>query len=221
MSDRNRRTLGAVLIGAGIVLVVAVGGWWAWNQTQSARLRAQLSLTPAATLEISPSATPFPPETLAPTETEAPPTPAIVASPTATESRSPESTSAPTLPVTQPAPTETAPAVASPTPRAPETPTVAPTPTAEPAAVAAPVRIVIPDLKIDAPVAEMGWQVVETANGPRSDWVIPKDEAGHHINSVQLGEPGNLVISGHNNIFGQVFRPISFAWDNDARQQGG
>ena len=80
MSDRNRRTLGAVLIGAGIVLVVAVGGWWAWNQTQSARLRAQLSLTPAATLEISPSATPFPPETLAPTETEAPPTPAIAAS---------------------------------------------------------------------------------------------------------------------------------------------
>ena len=103
------------------------------------------------------------------------------------------------------------------------TPTPAPTATPEPIApgalASAPVRLTIPDLKIDVPVTEMGWRVVETANGPRSDWVIPKNEAGHHINSALLGESSNLVISGHNNIFGQVFKPISFAWDNDARTQ--
>lgn len=63
----------------------------------------------------------------------------------------------------------------------------------------------------------MGWEVIQTADGPRSEWVIPKYEAGHHINSTLLGQPGNLVISGHNNIYGQVFKPISFAWDNDRR----
>jgi sortase A len=63
----------------------------------------------------------------------------------------------------------------------------------------------------------MGWRVVETANGSVSEWVIPEDEAGYHINSAALGEPGNLVISGHNNIFGRVFLPISQAWDDDTR----
>jgi len=79
------------------------------------------------------------------------------------------------------------------------------------------VRIVIPDLKLDAPVVEMGWRVVQTANGPSSDWVIPENQAGHHMNSAALGAQGNLVISGHNNIYGRVFQPISLAWDDDKR----
>ena len=74
--------------------------------------------------------------------------------------------------------------------------------------------MVIPDLKIDVPVVEMGWRVVQSAAGPRSDWVIPQNEAGHHVNSALLGDEGNVVISGHNNIYGEVFKPISFAWDN-------
>jgi sortase A len=80
-----------------------------------------------------------------------------------------------------------------------------------------PARLVIPDLKIDTKVVPMGWQVVKTASGERSDWVIPKNEAGHHIDSAQLGVAGNLVISGHNNIYGRVFMPISLAWDDDTR----
>ena len=63
----------------------------------------------------------------------------------------------------------------------------------------------------------MSWRVVQTANGPRSDWVVPKNEAGHHINSAALDEMGNLVISGHNNIYGQVFRRVSLAWNDDQR----
>ena len=78
-------------------------------------------------------------------------------------------------------------------------------------------RLVIPDLKIDAKVVEMGWEVVNTAAGPQSDWVIPKNAAGHHINSATLDQPGNLVISGHNNIEGKVFEAISMAWDDASR----
>ena len=87
-------------------------------------------------------------------------------------------------------------------------PTASPAPSVTPVVASAPVRLVIPDLKIDVPVVEMGWRVVQTADGPRSDWVIPKNQAGHHINSALLGDADNLVISGHNNIFGQVFKPI-------------
>jgi hypothetical protein len=213
MSDRSRRTLGAVLIGASIVVLVAVGGWWAGNQARSASLRAQLSLTPAPTQALPPSVTPVPPETLAPTETLLPPTVVVETPASETETPSPE----PTATLSQPTPTETTAVVASPTASASPPPTVAPTPTVQSELGSAPVRIVIPDLKIDAPVTEMGWRVVDTASGPRSDWVIPKNGAGHHINSALLGESSNLVISGHNNIFGQVFKPISFAWDNDSR----
>jgi sortase A len=74
---------------------------------------------------------------------------------------------------------------------------------------------VIPDppgLRIDVPVVEMTWEVVQSAQGLQTEWVIPENEAGHHLDSVQLGQPGNLVISGHNNIHGRVFERISLAW---------
>lgn len=158
---------------------------------QNAQPTAKVEQTPLPTstaTAIPPTATPTAaPPTVAPSPTAAPPT------------QAPAPTVAPTL----------IPVAAAPAP--------AVTPLS--ASAAAPVRLVISDadLKIDARVVEMGWQVVQTANGPRSDWVIPKNEAGHHINSVGLGEQGNVVISGHNNIYGRVFRPISLAWDDDKR----
>ena len=63
----------------------------------------------------------------------------------------------------------------------------------------------------------MGWKVTQTKNGPVSEWVIPKNGAGHHVNSAGIGQAENLVISGHNNIYGRVFMPISQAWNNDKR----
>ena len=84
-----------------------------------------------------------------------------------------------------------------------------------PGPTALPVRIVISDLKIDARVVEMGWRAVDGPNGMQSEWIIPEFEAGHHMNSAPMGSLGNVVISGHNNIYGRVFEPISFAWDPD------
>lgn len=121
-----------------------------------------------------------------------------------------------TAPALAPSPTLTAPIAAAspPAPAAPPSPTAAPPPTAAVAAPPeAPVRIAIPDLKLDGKVVEMGWTIVNTAAGPQSEWVIPKNAAGHHINSAALNETGNIVISGHNNIEGKVFEAISLAWD--------
>ncbi len=67
---------------------------------------------------------------------------------------------------------------------------------------------------LDAKTVEMGWEVVNTAAGPQSEWVIPANAAGHHINSTALNQSGNLVLSGHNNIEGKVFEAISLAWDD-------
>ncbi len=121
-------------------------------------------------------------------------------------------------PVTQ-APPTIAPASATPAPVAtgvPPTATVAQAPTATstptPLPGTAPVRLQIPDLKLDVPVVDMAWTVVSTADGPSTDWQIPENAAGRAVDSALLGQPDNLGLSGHNNIYGQVFRPISLSW---------
>ncbi len=42
-------------------------------------------------------------------------------------------------------------------------------------------------------------------------WNIPLDAAGYHLTSAPPGEPGNTVISGHNNMGAQVFRTLEEA----------
>jgi sortase A len=203
------------LIAAGIVMLLAVGAYLGWGQLRGAQVRTALRQTPppGETVVPVPSATPvatatFPPATptLAPTEPE--PLPIL-----------PEATPDPAASATPETLVPTATSIRIVVETVTPSPEATPLPTLTPMLGGTPVRIVIPDLKIDASVTEMGWRVVNTADGPRSDWVIPKNEAGHHINSALLGEPGNLVISGHNNIFGQVFRAVSFAWEDDARSR--
>jgi len=71
-----------------------------------------------------------------------------------------------------------------------------------------PTRLVIPALGLDTPVQTMGWKVIEDAKGVRSEWDVVDFAAGHHINSAFPGEPGNVVLSGHNNIGGAVFQSV-------------
>ncbi len=71
-----------------------------------------------------------------------------------------------------------------------------------------PIRLRIPALSLDTSVETMGWKVIRTARGTRSEWEVVDFAAGHHINSAYPGEAGNVVISGHNNIGGSVFRSV-------------
>ncbi len=83
--------------------------------------------------------------------------------------------------------------------------------TVEPLAFGAgmpPTRLLIPALNLDTPVETMGWKVVEDAKGLRSEWEVVDFAAGHHINSAFPGEAGNVVLSGHNNIGGSVFKSV-------------
>lgn len=57
-------------------------------------------------------------------------------------------------------------------------------------------RIQIPAINVDAPIV-MG-----------DGWEQLKQGVGQHIGSANPGEVGNLVLSAHNDIFGQIFRNL-------------
>lgn len=133
--------------------------------------------------------------------------------------------SACTTPPSGPAPTPTAtaaPPAALPAPGTDlaETPTAlaVATPAATPADGAseaappeqgAPNHLVIPAIDLDTSIVDVGWEVVERGEQRTTEWQTADNAAGRHINSARPGEPGNVVLSGHHNTKGEVFRRIS------------
>ena len=120
---------------------------------------------------------------------------------------------APTLPArtaglnVEPQPTHptraahTAPVLTGPT-LAPNGPPLTETPTP----IWVPDRIVIPALKLDARVVAAKLKEVEYLGKQYQQWVAPPSfAAGWLPTSAPLGLPGNTVLSGHNNLYGEVF----------------
>jgi sortase A len=75
-----------------------------------------------------------------------------------------------------------------------QAPPVIPIPTAGPEA---PTRIVIPAIDVDALIVE------------GDTWEQLKLGVGHHLNTADPGERGNMVLSAHNDIYGEIFRRLS------------
>ena len=200
----QRKLSGGLLIVGALLVAVAIGSelYDRWQTERDVRLATQTlaainspATRPRPTLLI-PSATPAPASTLA-------------------KQAAPETLPQSALPETPKS------SAVSPTPGSYPSP-LPPTTVPDVALVAVqsgsgasapPSRLVIPFLQIDVAVEQMGWRAVETTNGVQSQWVIPQDAAGYHLNSAQIGEGGNVVISGHNNIYGRVFEPISLFFD--------
>ena len=67
----------------------------------------------------------------------------------------------------------------------------------------------IPKINLEAPIVDVGWKVVDRGNRRFTEWETADDAAGRHINSAKPGEQGNVVLSGHHNTKGEVFRAIS------------
>jgi sortase A len=95
---------------------------------------------------------------------------------------------------------DSTPTVAPPTPLTPLAPLV------RPPAHSAPTRIVIPGIKLDAKVVEVGWKLVTRNGTTTTEWEVADYAAGFHRFSAYPGNPGNTVLSGHHNIKGEVFR---------------
>jgi sortase A len=59
-----------------------------------------------------------------------------------------------------------------------------------------PTRIVIPSIKVDWPIVQGdGWEEL-------------KQGIGHRVGSVNPGERGNMILSGHNDVYGEPFRDL-------------
>jgi LPXTG-site transpeptidase (sortase) family protein len=150
---------------------------------------------------------------LAVVATQAPPTPTATFAPTST----PNVTATPAI--TDSAVAQT-PALS---PTATETPLPSPTATATPdpfpSSVSAPTRLVIPKLSVDSPVVTMMWEYKEDANGSVfTEWAVPLNEVGWHINSTTPGNHNNVVMSGHNNIGSEVFSALELLEPGDEAQ---
>lgn len=93
-------------------------------------------------------------------------------------------------------------------------PTPMPTPTPK---RALPLRIEIPSIKLDAPVVESRLVVAQdSADGLVWEWDVPIRAVGYHGDSAPPGAGKNTVLSGHNNINGQIFRRLSQVKVGDA-----
>jgi LPXTG-site transpeptidase (sortase) family protein len=96
--------------------------------------------------------------------------------------------------------------------------TASPGPTATSTTVATPppvgssppaVRLLIPKIGLDVPVVDVSWEVELEQGVWHSVWQTADGAAGHHRNTANPGEAGNVVISGHHNTRGEVFRQVS------------
>lgn len=73
----------------------------------------------------------------------------------------------------------------------------------------APTHITIPTIGLDAPIEPITTTAVIYNGTTYQQWNVPNGyRAGWHQSSAALGSAGNLVLNGHHNISGEVFRDL-------------
>lgn len=72
-----------------------------------------------------------------------------------------------------------------------------------------PIRLTIPSVKIDSKVVPVGWSMIpKPGGGMTSEWDVAAYAVGHHAGSSNPGQPGNVVMSGHVDYKGEVFKNL-------------
>jgi len=72
-----------------------------------------------------------------------------------------------------------------------------------------PIKITVPSVQIDTPVVAVGWQMLPGKDGQNSSqWDVAAFAAGHHQGTANPGQVGNVVISGHDDWKGEVFKNL-------------
>lgn len=205
-------TLSRVMLGLGVGLILVGIGWGLWmrfNKPPAPVITDAGAVVLAETAPVSPttqptatipSSTPIPTGAPMPTATLTAPQSPTIEGPT--PELLPEWTITPPPPAHTPTnlPTTDVPPTPSPTPTA--------TPTSLPRAEEPPTRIVAPTIELDGKVEAMGWEMIDKDGTLTSEWVVPKNAAGWHMNSALPGHGENVVLSGHHNIDGKVFRYV-------------
>jgi len=206
---RVSQLVGTLLIAVGLMTITLTVGITAWRRhTQDAETQAFLSrvTTPTAlsTSGSVPRTTPFPSTVsgaLVP-DTARTPTANVAtreAQPVATTSSGVDRT----ILAARPAP------VATPIPAAPMAgdATAAPSPTPKPK-MQAPTHITIPSIKVNSDIVEVGVSPVTVDGQDAYIWDVAPYAVGHHFSSADPGEGENVVLSGHDDWQGEVFKNL-------------
>lgn len=90
-----------------------------------------------------------------------------------------------------------------------------PNPTAVPTRMAAPEHLSIPAVDIDTEIVEVTSRVVEVDGREVQEWEVASFAASHHDTSANPGEGGNIVVTGHNDWQGEVFRTLEYIETGD------
>jgi LPXTG-site transpeptidase (sortase) family protein len=84
-----------------------------------------------------------------------------------------------------------------------------PSPEAPPIIPRIPEQILIPAINVEAPIEPVSTFPMEVGSRTYEVWFAPRGYvAGWHDTSAMLGEQGNLVLNGHHNTRGEVFRDL-------------
>lgn len=76
-------------------------------------------------------------------------------------------------------------------------------------------RIVLPSIKVDSKVIEVGWDIVEENGTQMAVWEVAEYAVGQHHGSANPGEGGNIVLAGHVGGYGKVFRDLYYVLPGD------
>lgn len=79
-------------------------------------------------------------------------------------------------------------------------------------------RIVIPAIKVDRKVVEMGWTVQVQDGQEVAVWDVDKYRVGHHKGAANPGQGGNIVLSGHSGGWQYPFNDIFYLKQGDLIQ---
>jgi LPXTG-site transpeptidase (sortase) family protein len=80
----------------------------------------------------------------------------------------------------------------------------------EPVSMPSPRHLRIPAIEVDTEIVEVTSQVIEIDGQRVREWEVASYAAGHHDTSANPGEGGNIVITGHNDWEGEVFRTLEY-----------
>jgi LPXTG-site transpeptidase (sortase) family protein len=69
-------------------------------------------------------------------------------------------------------------------------------------------NISVPSLGISSPVVPVGWRVDIAAADGAVEWDSPGGAVGWVLTSALPGDSGNIILYGHNNMYGSVFRNL-------------
>ena len=193
--DRVERLalLSSILIWMGVVafgtgLVIALYNFQV-EQVAYAKV-ADVMTTTAETATVAPTSTPrlYPAgwSTATPTPSQTPTRkPTLVPTRVTVDKARPSATTSLAEPTRDPSPT----------------PTSTPLPTLYP-----PDRLVISTINLDSAIVPTGWTAVKQDGQTSRTWTVVDEIVGWHKTSALPGSVGNVVLNGHHNIKGEVFR---------------